>query len=94
MYVKANDEEPAKDQPTKGIKSARQTRTQQQSLESPAVTPPSVRVSTRYINSTKGTSSKKKDASSGIFTQSISGTLGDTGVYRHTTEPVFIQDRT
>ena len=46
---------------------------------------------TRYINSTKGTSSKK-DAPSGIYIPSISGSLDDTGVYRHTTEPVFIRD--
>ena len=27
-------------------------------------------------------------------TPSISGTLGDTGVYKHKTEPISIQDRT
>ena len=32
----------------------------QQGPESPTVTPPGMRVNTRYINSTKGTSSKKK----------------------------------
>ena len=67
--------------------------TQKQKPESPTVSPPGVRVNTRYINSTKGTS-LKKDAPSGIYTPSISGTLGDTGVYRHTTEPIVIRDRT
>ena len=41
--------------------------TQQQRPESPTVAPPGMRVNTRYINSTKGTSSKK-DAPSGIYT--------------------------
>ena len=27
------------------------------------------------------------------YIPSVSGTLGDTGVYRHTTEPIFIRDR-
>ena len=27
------------------------------------------------------------------YIPSISGTLSDTGVYRHTTEPIFIKDR-
>ena len=41
--------------------------TQQQRLESPRVTPPGVRVNTRYLNSTKDTS-PKKDVPSGIYT--------------------------
>ena len=41
--------------------------TQQQRPESPTVTPPGVRVNTRYINFTKGTSSTR-DAPSGINT--------------------------
>ena len=41
--------------------------TQPQRPESPTVTPPGVRVNTRYINSTKGTSSKK-EAPSGVYT--------------------------
>ena len=41
--------------------------TQQERPESPTVTPPDVRVNTRYMNSTKGTSSKR-DAPSGIHT--------------------------
>ena len=41
--------------------------TPQQRPESPTVTPPSVRVNTRYVNSTKGTASKK-DVLSGIYT--------------------------
>ena len=28
------------------------------------------------------------------YIPSISSTLGDAGVYRHTTEPIFIRDRT
>ena len=51
--------------------------------ESPTVNPPGIRVNTRYRNSTKDTSSKKV-----AYIPSISGTLGDTGVYRHTTEPI------
>ena len=62
--------------------------TQQQRSESPTVTP-GVRVNTRYINSTKGASSTKV-----AYISSISVALGDTGVYRHTTEPMCIQDRT
>ena len=41
--------------------------TPHQRPESPMVTSPGMRVNTRYINSTKGTSSKK-DASSGVYT--------------------------
>ena len=29
----------------------------------------------------------------GLYISSISGTLGNAGVYRHTTEPIFIQDQ-
>ena len=41
--------------------------TQRQRPESPTATPPGMRVNTRYINPTKGTSSKK-DAPSGMYT--------------------------
>ena len=41
-------------------------RTQRQRPESPTVSAPGVRVNTRYINSTEGTSSKK-DAPSGMY---------------------------
>ena len=51
----------------RGITALDRQGTQQQRPESPTVTPPGVRVNTRYINSTKGTSSKK-DAPSGIYT--------------------------
>ena len=51
-----------------------------------------VYIHTRHINSTKRTSSKK-DAPV-AYTPSISCTLGNTGVYKHTTEPSFIWDRT
>ena len=67
--------------------------TQQQRPESPTVTPPGVRVNTssyklhqRYI--------LEKGCPKWHNIPSISGTLGDTGVYRHTTEPIFIRDRT
>ena len=55
-------------------------------------TPLDMQVNAGYINSTKGTSSKWMSPAG--YTSSISGTLGDTDVYRHTTEPVFIQNRT
>ena len=42
------------------IKALDRQGTQQQRSESPTVTQPGVRVKTRHINSTKGTSSKKK----------------------------------
>ena len=57
----------------------------QHALLSPTVSPPSMRVNTRHTNPTKGTSSKR---------DAPSGTLGDTGVYRHTTEAIFIRYRT
>ena len=66
--------------------------TQQQRPESPMVTPPGMRVNTRYINSKKGASSKRMPPVANI--SSISGTLCNTGVYRHTTEPIFIWDQT
>ena len=53
------------------------------------VTPSGVQVNTRYINSTKGTSSKKDAPQWNIYIPSISGTLGDTGGYRPTTEPIL-----
>ena len=45
-----------------------------------------MRVDTRYTNATRGTSSKRmplRDA----YIPSISGILGDTGVYKNKTEP-------
>ena len=53
-------------------------------------------VNTRYINSTRGTSSKK-DAPQWhiyIYIPYISGTFSSTGVHRHKTEPISIQERT
>ena len=57
-----------------------------------------MRVNARYINSTRGTSSKKESPPVACIPY-ISGTLGDTGVHRrktgvhrHKTEPVFIPD--
>ena len=66
-------------QETKEIIALDRQGTQQQRPESPTVTPPGVRVNTRYKNSTKGTCSKqnkKKNAHSGRYTLH-SGTLGD-----------------
>ena len=66
-------------QETKEIIALDRQGTQQQGPESPTVTPPGVRVNTRYKNSTKGTCSKqnkKKNAHSGRYTLH-SGTLGD-----------------
>ena len=37
---------------------------------------------------------KKKRMPPVAYIPIISGTLGDTGVYRHTTEPIFILDQT
>ena len=48
-----------------------------------------MRVDTGYINSTKGTASEK-ERSLVTYIPSVSGTLGDTGLYRHTTEPVLV----
>ena len=48
-----------------------------------------MRVDTGYINSTKGMASKK-ECSLVTYIPSVSGTLGDTGLYRHTTEPVLV----
>ena len=50
-----------------------------------------MRVNTRYINSTKGTSSKRMPPVA--YIPYISCTLGDTGVHRHKTEPIFTEDR-
>ena len=50
-------------------------------------------VNIRYINSTRGTSSKK-GCPPVAHIPYISGTLGDTGTHRHKTEPIFIQDQT
>ena len=52
-----------------------------------------MRVNTRYLNSTRGTSSKKRCLPV-AYIHYISVTLGDTGAHRHKTEPNFIQDRT
>ena len=75
----------------KEINSAQQTVIQQQRPESPKVTPPSIWVNTGYRK--PKVHPQKKMSSSGLYIPSISGTLGNTGVYRHTTEPIFIQDQ-
>ena len=54
------------------------------------VTPPGIQVITRYINSTKGMSSWK-DNPQVASTPSISGILSNTGVYRHTTDPILFE---
>ena len=51
-------------------------------------------VTKRYINFTRGTPSKKDAPQWHNYIPYISGTLGDTGVHRHKTEPIFIPDRT
>ena len=48
-----------------------------------------MRVNTRSINSTTERHILKKDAPQWHI-RYISGTLGDTGVHRHKTEPIFI----
>ena len=47
-----------------------------------------MRVNTMYVNSSE------KGCPQKAHVPSISSTLGDTGVYRCTTEPIFIQDPT
>ena len=58
--------------------------TQQQRPKSPMVTPPGMRVNTRYINSAKGTSQKMMPSVAYIYIyiyiSSIPSTLGDTDV--------------
>ena len=69
------------------------TKKLQQRLEFPAATLPGMRVNTGYMNSYRGISShthKKKDIY--VYIASISGTLGETGVYRHASQ-MFIRDR-
>ena len=66
--------------------------TQQQRPESPTVTPPGVREMQGTETPPKVHPQKRMPPVA--YIPSISNTLGDTGVYRHTTEPVFIQDRT
>ena len=56
--------------------------TQQQRSESPTVTPPGVRVNIRYINPPKVLPQKKRMPPM-AYIPSISKTLGDTGVRRH-----------
>ena len=61
--------------------------TQQQRFESTTITPPGVRVNTRYINSTKGTSSKK-DAPSGMYTLHFRPTRRQRCVQAHSATKV------
>ena len=49
-----------------------------------------MRVNTRYLNSTRGTASKRMPPTPHPHTTPISGTLGDTGVHRHKTEQFFL----
>ena len=66
--------------------------TQQQRPESPMVTQSGMEVITKYINSTEGTSSKRMPPVA--YVPFISGTLSNMGLYRHTTQQIFIQDQT
>ena len=72
-------------QQTKGNNSARRTRDTTKTWIAHGKS--TWRASIRYNNSNKGTSSV-------AYLPSISGTLGDTGVYRHTAEQDFNRNRT
>ena len=70
-------------------------RTQQQRPESPTVTPPAMQVNFMQLQGTITPPNihlqkNKKKMPTVAYTPSISGTLGDTGVYRHKTEPILI----
>ena len=61
----------------------------QQRPESPTVTPLGMPVNTSIPKPSDMRSHQRMPP-----VPCISSTLGDTGVYRHTTEPIFIQDQT